>query len=158
MSELQPASAAGQVVDGAHILPVRVYFEDTDSANMVYHANYLHFMERARAEVLRLCGVSLSATMAQSGPESMRYAVSRCAIDYLAQARLDDMLDVRTVARGIGAAYLDVSQDIWRGDRPVTKAEVRVVCLGSDGRPRRQPRDLVARLKDLLPIKPHEKG
>ena len=158
MSEPQRATASGRVVDGVHLLPVRVYFEDTDSANMVYHANYLHFMERARTEVLRLCGVSLSATMAQTGADSLRYAVSRCAIDYLAQAQLDDMLEVRTVARGLGAAYLDVSQDIWRGDVPVTRAEVRVVCLGSDGKPRRQPRDLIARLKDLLPIKPHEKG
>jgi len=72
MREPQPGQAAGKIADGVHILPVRVYFEDTDSANMVYHANYLHFMERARTEILRACGVSLSAAMERPGPEAMR--------------------------------------------------------------------------------------
>jgi len=158
MSELQPGQAAGTVVDGVHLLPVRVYFEDTDSANMVYHANYLRFMERARTEILRACGVSLSAAMERPGPDAMRYAVSHCEIDYLAQAKLDDLLEVRTIARGVGAAYLDVSQDIWRGDTPITRGKIRVVCLNDKGMPRRQPRDLIDRLQAMLPVTPVKKA
>ncbi|MFN3233044.1 MAG: YbgC/FadM family acyl-CoA thioesterase [Alphaproteobacteria bacterium] len=158
MSDASTHDFAGSIEGGVHRLPVRVYFEDTDSAGMVYHANYLHFMERARTEILRACGVSLSATIDAPGPESMRYAVSRCEIDYLQQSKLDDMLEVRTVSRGVGAAYFDVSQDIFRGDTPVTRGDIRVVCLNENGLPKRQPRDLVARLKDLLPVTPKEKA
>ncbi len=158
MTEPQAHEFAGMIEGGVHRMPVRVYFEDTDSAGMVYHANYLHFMERARTEILRGCGISLSAEMAKPGIESMRYAVSRCEIDYLAQSKLDDMLEVRTTARAVGAAYFDLSQDIWRGETPVTRGEIRVVCLNDKGLPKRQPRGMVARLKDMLPITPRKKA
>jgi acyl-CoA thioester hydrolase len=147
---------SGRVERGEHRFPVRVYFEDTDTAHMVYHANYLRFMERARTELLRLLGVTQSATMA--APDGLGFAVRRCAVEFRAPARLDDLLEVRTVNNGVGAAYIDFRQDIWRDETPIAEGRVRVVCLDTRGRPRRQPADLVSRLTDLLPVRPLAKA
>jgi acyl-CoA thioester hydrolase len=141
---------SGMVRDGVHRFPVRVYFEDTDTAHMVYHANYLRFMERARTELLRLCGVSQSRSMAAGGADTMGFAVKNCQLDFRTPARLDDLLEVRTEATGIGAAYIDFRQDIWRDETTIAAGQVRVVCLDGRGKPRRQPADLVATLRSLL--------
>ena len=144
---------SGTVNHGMHRLPVRVYFEDTDTARMVYHPNYLRYMERARTELLRLMGVSQSATMSGEGAGVMGFAVKSCQVEFLAPARLDDLLEVRTVNNGVGAAYIDFGQDIWRDATPIAEARVRVVCLDGKGKPRRQPADLVARLETMLPTR-----
>lgn len=144
---------SGTVDGGMHRFPVRVYFEDTDTAQMVYHANYLHFMERARTELLRLIGVSQSSSMKGEGGDVLGFAVKSCRVDFRAPARLDDLLEVRTINHGVGAAYIDFGQDIWRDETPIAEAHVRVVCLDSRGKPRRQPADLVARLKTMLPTR-----
>jgi acyl-CoA thioester hydrolase len=144
---------SGTVRDGVHRLPVRVYFEDTDTARMVYHANYLRYMERARTELLRLIGVSQFESMHERSSDVMGFAVKSCHVEYRTPARLDDLLEVRTVNNGIGAAYIDFGQDIWRDETPIAEAQVRVVCLDHRGKPRRQPADLVARLNTLLPIR-----
>lgn len=143
---------SGRVENGVHRFPVRVYFEDTDTAHMVYHANYLRFMERARTELLRLVGVNQSATM-RAGPDTMGFAVKSCSLNFRTPARLDDLLEVRTVNNGVGAAYIDFGQDIWRDETPIAEAHVRVVCLDGRGKPRRQPVDLVTRLNTMLPIR-----
>jgi acyl-CoA thioester hydrolase len=144
---------SGTVDRGMHRFPVRVYFEDTDTARMVYHANYLRYMERARTELLRLAGVSQFETMSGEGAGVMGYAVKSCQVEFRAPARLDDLLEVRTVNNGVGAAYIDFGQDIWRDETPIAEARVRVVCLDGKGKPRRQPADLVARLKTMLPTR-----
>lgn len=144
---------SGTVDRGVHRFPVRVYFEDTDTARMVYHANYLRYMERARTELLRLAGVSQYETMSGEGAGVMGFAVKSCQVEFLAPARLDDLLEVRTVNNGVGAAYIDFGQDIWRDETPIAEARVRVVCLDGKGKPRRQPADLVARLKTMLPTR-----
>jgi acyl-CoA thioester hydrolase len=144
---------SGTVDQGVHRFPVRVYFEDTDTARMVYHANYLRYMERARTELLRLAGVSQYETMSGEGAGVMGFAVKSCQVEFRAPARLDDLLEVRTVNNGVGAAYIDFGQDIWRDDTPIAEARVRVVCLDGKGKPRRQPADLVARLKTMLPTR-----
>ncbi|MBI1180018.1 MAG: YbgC/FadM family acyl-CoA thioesterase [Alphaproteobacteria bacterium] len=148
-----PEAATGKVERGAHRYPVRVYFEDTDTAQMVYHANYLRFMERARTEVLRLCGVSQSVSMSGEPREALGYAVKSCALEFLAPARLDDLLEVRTETSDVGAAFIDFRQDIWRGDTAIASAVVRVVCLDGRGKPRRQPAHLIARLDSILPVR-----
>jgi acyl-CoA thioester hydrolase len=93
----------------AHFYPLRVYYEDTDAGGIVYHASYLRFAERARNEMLRLAGVAHAAMAAHTG---VALAVRRCAIDYRRPARLDDPLLVRTRLIGIGAATLDLCQDV----------------------------------------------
>jgi len=144
---------SGTVDHGVHRFPVRVYFEDTDTARMVYHANYLRFMERARTELLRLAGVSQYETMSGEGAGVMGFAVKSCQVEFRAPARLDDLLEVRTVNNGVGAAYIDFGQDIWRDQTPIAEARVRVVCLDGKGKPRRQPADLIARLETMLPTR-----
>ena len=82
-----PEVVAGAIVDGVHILPLRVYYEDTDASGIVYYANYLRFIERGRTDMLRLLGISHRALNAGAG---IAFAVRRCEIDYLAPARLDE--------------------------------------------------------------------
>ena len=146
-----PGPLAGEFIDGTHVFPVRVYFEDTDTGGIVYHANYLKFMERARTEILRACGFEQSASMADGGAG---YAVRACQIDFMAPARLDDVLEVRSTLAKVGAAYLDARQDIWRGDEPLTEATVRAVCINGKGAPMRHPRAMLDQMTERLTLSP----
>lgn len=120
-----------------HCLPVRVYFEDTDAAGIVYYASYLRFLERARTEMLRFLGHSHNRIMAEHG---VLFAVRRCEIDYLAPARLDDMLEVRSRTVDMGAATLDWEQQILCAGRRLVEARVRLACLDQNSsRPMRIP-------------------
>lgn len=130
---------------------MRVYFEDTDTGGVVYHANYLRFMERARSDLLRLIGID-QRTDLENGTGV--YVVAGVDIRYRAPARLDDELLIETRPLSIGAASITLQQTIRHGDTVVTDAEVRVGFTMPDGRPQRQPRDRVARfsaLEQLLP-------
>jgi len=120
----------------SHTLPLRVYYEDTDAAGMVYHANYLKFAERGRSEMLRSLGFPHRKLGAEHG---VGFAVRRCAIEYLAPARLEDDLTVVTTLTGVGAATLQAKQQIRRDDRLLVDLDVVVACIGRDGRPRRIP-------------------
>jgi acyl-CoA thioester hydrolase len=120
----------------SHTLPLRVYYEDTDAAGMVYHANYLKFAERGRSEMLRSLGFPHRKLGAEDG---VGFAVRRCAIDYLAPARLEDDLTVVTTLTGVGGATLHARQQIRRHDQLLADLDVVVACIGRDGRPRRIP-------------------
>ena len=120
----------------SHTLPLRVYYEDTDAAGMVYHANYLKFAERGRSEMLRSLGFPHRKLGAENG---VGFAVRRCAIEYLAPARLEDDLTVVTTLTGVGAATLQAKQQIRRDDQLLADLEIVVACIGGDGRPRRIP-------------------
>jgi acyl-CoA thioester hydrolase len=126
-----------------HTFPLRVYYEDTDAAGMVYHANYLKFAERGRSEMLRSLGFPHRKLGAENG---VGFAVRRCSIDYRAPARLEDALTVDTRLAEIGAATLTVHQQICRDGEVLVDLDVLVACIGSDGRPRRLPSALRARL------------
>lgn len=134
---------------GVHITTLRVYYEDTDTGGIVYYANYLKFAERARTEVLRDLGIAQRALMDSDG---LAFAVRRCEVDYLAPARLDDELEVRTTLRALGHASLDLDQAIFRRQpdggeaRELTRLAVRLAVIGRDGRPTRLP----SRIADLL--------
>jgi acyl-CoA thioester hydrolase len=117
----------------SHSLPLRVYYEDTDAAGMVYHANYLKFAERGRSEMLRSLGFPHRKLGTEDG---VGFAVRRCTIEYLAPARLEDSLTVDTTLIGIGAATLSARQEIRRDGELL--ADI-VACIGRDGRPRRLP-------------------
>ena len=127
----------------AHTLPLRVYYEDTDAAGMVYHANYLKFAERGRSEMLRSLGFGHRRLGSEDG---VGFAVRRCSVDYLAPARLEDALTVDTTLEGIGAATLTVRQQIRRDGELLVDLDILVACIGRDGRPRRLPTALRAAL------------
>jgi acyl-CoA thioester hydrolase len=127
----------------SHRLTVRVYYEDTDFAGIVYYANYLKFIERARTEMLRDAGIDQSRLKAEHG---LVFVVSRVTIDYRAPARFDDLLTVETRIERMGNAALEVRQDVLRDERLLVTALVRLACIGADGRPVRLPAELADRL------------
>ena len=127
---------SGEIVDGRHILPLRVYYEDTDAAGIVYYANWLRFLERGRTELLRLLGQEHSALRDERG---VNWVVRRCAIEYLKPARLDDTIEVLTSCGELRGASLDMLQEARRGDDTLVTAELIVACMGGRGRPTRLP-------------------
>ena len=138
LSATPPAEPyAGAFVGSEHRFAVRVYFEDTDLSGIVYHANYLRFMERARSDMLRCAGIDQRGAM--DGAEGY-YAVHDLSIRYRRPARLDDALLIRSRVVDVRAAVCEIAQDIWRGDELLTEGRVTAAFLGPDGRPRRQPK------------------
>ena len=136
----------GAFVGTTHHFALRVYFEDTDVAGIVYYANYLRFMERARSDFLRLLGVDQRAAL--EGGEGV-YAVADVSIRYKAPARLGDDLLVVTDLEEVRAASVLIHQRVMRGDQILTDAMVTAAFLTPEGRPRRQPRDWVERFGRL---------
>jgi acyl-CoA thioester hydrolase len=128
-----------------------VYYEDTDAAGMVYHANYLKFAERGRSEMLRSLGFPHRKLGKEEG---VGFAVRRCVIEYLAPARLEDALIVDTTLTGVGAATLQVRQRISRGSELLADLDILVACIGRDGRPRRLPSALRTALASQGPPGP----
>ncbi|MHA6347111.1 tol-pal system-associated acyl-CoA thioesterase [Roseivivax sp. CAU 1761] len=120
----------------SHEFPVRVYYEDTDMAGIVYYANYLKFIERARTEWVRAQGIDQGVMRDRDG---VVFAVRRIEADYLAPAKFDDELVVRTEIRAVTGARLIVGQVVWRGDTQLFRAEVTVVCVTLSGHPARLP-------------------
>jgi len=125
-------------------ITVRVYYEDTDFSGVVYHARYLHFFERGRTEALRSCGVSHTSLLARDEP--LAFAVRRMTIDWLAPARIDDLLEVSTRFIEVKGARMLVVQEMRRQDQIIARAEVEAACMNRLGRPRRLPQEVVARL------------
>ena len=132
-----------------HHLPVRVYYEDTDAAGIVYYANYLKFAERARSEWLREIGGDEARALKASG---LLFVVRRCEIDYRQPARLDDLLEVATRVTGFAGATLDLDQTVRRGDADLVVMKVTLACLNSAGRPARLPTALRTVLATLLQV------
>jgi acyl-CoA thioester hydrolase len=143
----RPSSASGAV----HSMPLRVYYEDTDAAGIVYYANYLKFAERGRTEMMRGLGFAHSRIADETG---IVFTVRRCSADYRAAARLDDALTVETRIAAIGAATLSLDQQIRRDGETIVALDVLVACVGRDGRPRRVPPGLRAALMNPALIKP----
>ena len=147
MSDVLPASGAFGP-DRVHRLPVRVYYEDTDFSGIVYHARYLHFFERGRTESLRALGIHHSELAAAETP--LAFAVRRMAVEYVQAARVDDILVVESVFRPNKGARLMISQRILREGVLVTTAEVQAVCIDSNGRAKRPPREMAERWRDYV--------
>jgi acyl-CoA thioester hydrolase len=129
----------GTAATAAHTFDLRVYWEDTDAAGIVYYANYLKFAERARTEMLRRLGVEQDALRRETGTV---FAVKRCAVDYIAPARLDDALTVATELTQLGHASLALAQTVARGKDPLARLQLRIACLGPDMKPTRLPPSL----------------
>jgi len=124
-----------------HSMPLRVYYEDTDAAGIVYYANYLKFAERGRTEMMRALGFAHSSIHAETG---IVFTVRRLSADYRSPARLDDALTVVTRIIDIGAATLLLEQEICRDETVLVAFEMLLACVGRDGRPRRVPAGLRA--------------
>ena len=129
-----------------HRFALRVYFEDTDVAGIVYYANYLKYMERARSDMLRAIGVD-QRTALDSGDGV--YAVADLAIKYRAPAKLDDDIVVVSRVREVRAATVLIHQRVMRGTQILTDATVTAAFLTPEGRPRRQPREWVEKFERL---------
>lgn len=128
----------GGLVGRTHHFALRVYFEDTDVAGIVFYANYLRFMERARSDMLRAVGIEQRAVMERG--EGV-YAVAEVGIKYRGSARLDDELVVLSEVRQVRAAAVVIQQRVMRGEEILTDATVTAAFISSDGRPKRQPRE-----------------
>ncbi len=114
----------------AYALPVRVYYEDTDSGGVVYHASYIRFMERARTEWLRTFGYTGLGMMREFG---MLFVVRSLKVEYLKPALLDDMLHVSATIRDVGRSRMTLHQEIRRQDELLAEGEVHLVCVTKDG-------------------------
>jgi acyl-CoA thioester hydrolase len=136
----------GAVRDGAYLYPVRVYYEDTDAVGVVYHANYLKFAERARTEMLRRLGIEQARLRAESG---ISFVVRRGTLDFRAPARLDDDLVVATRLSTLGAASLELDQEVTRGGESLVLLSFQIAAIGRNGRPQRLPATLRAALLSL---------
>jgi len=137
---------SGRLTEFGHVLPVRVYFEDTDFSGVVYHARYLHFLERGRTDYLRLHGIGHRELMAGAFGEPMAFAVRRMEIEFLRPARIDDVLHVETRTQTLGGARVVLDQRILRDGETLIEARVKVAVISPDGRPRRMPRRVAERL------------
>jgi acyl-CoA thioester hydrolase len=128
----------GAFHDGRHVFPIRVYFEDTDFTGIVYHANYLRFIERARTEMLRELGLHQGAIHAGETGEALFFVVARMQLEFLRPARMDDLLTVETRPLKITAAVIELEQIVRRETEKLFTARVLIAAL-ADGKPRRLP-------------------
>lgn len=131
----------------AHIFRVRVYFEDTDLSGIVYHANYLRYMERARSDMLRLAGIDQRA--ANDAGEGA-WAVTDLNIRYRRPAKLDDDLIVISTVEAVRGASVIIAQRVLRGEVTLTESRVTAAFITPDGRPRRQPAGWAERFTAIM--------
>jgi acyl-CoA thioester hydrolase len=137
------AGLDGEIRGGRHVMPVRVYYEDTDFSGIVYHANYLRFMERGRTNYLRLLGADHGALFAQAESEApgLAFVVRAMQIEFLKPARMDDVLTVETTPQEVKGASIMLRQRVMRADETLVEARVRVACVAG-GRARPIPKAL----------------
>ena len=128
----------------SHSFPVRIFYEDTDMAGIVYYANYLKYIERARSDIVEQLGVDQRAMR----EDDIVFAISRVEADYLSAARFGDRLEVRTTHYAKGAVRWMFDQDVLRGDEVLFSAKVTAVCMTTAGKPIRLP----AKLRSVLPL------
>jgi acyl-CoA thioester hydrolase len=141
-SERDWPDLAGRLIelDGAHahVLPVRVYFEDTDFSGLVYHASYVRWCERGRSDFLRLLGGDHRKLIdGTGGAEPAAFVVRRMTFDFLKPARIDELLEVITRVKAVGAASLTLLQSVQRTGTTLAEAEVTVVLISVSGKPLR---------------------
>jgi acyl-CoA thioester hydrolase len=143
MTDPLPGNLDGEISDGRHVMAVRVYYEDTDFSGIVYHANYLRFMERGRTNFLRLLGADQRGLFEETEKEAPGFAfvVRSMTLDFRAAARMDDVLIVTTVPAEVKGASITLAQTVARGDEVLVEARVRVAFV-SGGKAQRIPKPL----------------
>jgi len=144
--ELLDTPYRGGFIGKEHHFALSVYFEDTDAYGIVYYANYLKFMERARSDMIRAVGVDQAAELNRSGSA---YAVVEVDIKYRRPGRLSDDLQVVSTVQQVRASSVDIHQRGMRADELLTDARVTAAFLDGAGRPRRQPSEWVEKFKAI---------
>lgn len=124
----------GQITDGTHHLPIRVYYEDTDFSGFVYHANYLKFCERARSDWIRLLGINQNNMIDEGG---LAIVIRKMVCDFLRPARFDDILTVESSLGDSSGVRMMMHQKVLRGDEVLFTAEVTAVLVDTAGKPKR---------------------
>lgn len=140
--------SAGWMEGLEHVLPVRIYYEDTDFTGVVYHGAYVRFFERGRTDFLRLAGVGHAELLER--PDPLAFTVTRLSIDFRRPARIDDALAVRTRYEAVRGPRLLIRQRVLRGEALVAEAAVEAACIDLAGRARRPPADLVQALQPFI--------
>lgn len=140
--------SAGRFEGRTHILPVRIYYEDTDFTGVVYHANYLRYFERARSDFLRLAGVHHNLLL--DAAEPVAFAVNRINLEFLKPARIDDALVVRSHFDTMKGPRIFITQQIERDGDVLARAALEVCCISLTGRPRKPPQILRDQLSVYL--------
>ncbi|MCZ6603700.1 MAG: YbgC/FadM family acyl-CoA thioesterase [Alphaproteobacteria bacterium] len=143
LEEIDGSALPGRIEDDCHLLLLRVYYQDTDAAGLVYHANYLKFAERARTEALYAVGWGQARL---DEKDRIVFIVRRCEADFLVPARLGDIVLVRSRVTDIGGARLNMEQTISLDGQDLTRLSVELVCVNRDGRPTRVPQPLASAL------------
>src|ERR1700761_6432348 len=115
-----------------HILPIRIYYEDTDLSGLVYHANYLRYMERGRSEFFRAAGIVRLAQL--EGPEPTAWTLRKAELEYLKPARLDDLIEVHTRAASLSGARMTAQQDIFCLGHQLTRGRVEACVITLEGK------------------------
>ena len=136
----------GGFIATEHHFALTVYFEDTDTAGVVYYANYLKFMERARSDMIRAVGVDQAEVLRRGGGA---YYVAEVNIRYLKPARLADDLQVISTVDAVRAVSVVIHQRVMRGEEQLADARVTAAFLDANGRPQRQPKDWVERFRAI---------
>jgi acyl-CoA thioester hydrolase len=139
------AGLSGALTPFGHRLVARVYFADTDFSGVVYHARYLEFLERGRSDYLRLSGIHHTELLDGRHGEKIVWVLRRMEIDFRQPARIDDILTVDTRTESISGARIFMAQQIRRGDEILIDAKVEAAIIGEAGRPKRFPREWIAR-------------
>ncbi len=147
MTERWP-DLAGRIAGKAHVLPIRVYYEDTDFSGAVYHANYLKFCERARSDCLRLLDIHHSELQGTAG-----FVVRRMVCDFLKPALIDNLLEVETRFGEFGGARMELRQSVKRSGEALFEAQVTVVLVDGQGKPKRLPPEMTKTFLSLVESK-----
>ncbi|HMH66150.1 MAG TPA: YbgC/FadM family acyl-CoA thioesterase [Rhizomicrobium sp.] len=150
MSDLKGPLLKGLgTLDGkTHVLPISVYYEDTDLSGVVYHANYLRYMERGRTEFFRLAGISKMAGLDDEEPTA--WAIRSVQVNYHRPARLDDILQVRTSLTGLSGVRMNALQRVTCGERLLVEGRIEACITTLTGKPRRLPKNVLETLAPFL--------
>ena len=136
----------GKFLNGSFVFPIRVFYEDTDAAGIVYYANYLKFLERARTEMLRGVGLNHIDLL---NKHKLMFVVRRCLVEYLAAARLDDLIEIHTKVLCLKGASLNIEQVVFRQEQKLVESKLTLACVSELGVPKRLPPVLRTMLDDL---------
>jgi acyl-CoA thioester hydrolase len=138
----------GRFEGKVHVLPIRIYYEDTDLSGIVYHANYLRFMERGRSEFFRCAGIARLAAV--EGEHAWAWTLRKAEIEFLRPARVDDLIEVHTAAVSLTGARMTADQRIYCLGQQLTRGSVEACIITLTGKPRRIPVEMREKLAPLL--------
>jgi acyl-CoA thioester hydrolase len=138
----------GRFEGKVHILPVRIYYADTDLSGIVYHANYMVYMERGRSEFFRAAGIARLAQL--DSPEPTAWTLRKVQIEYLKPARIDDLIEVHTMLTELSGARMNADQNVYLNGEMLTRSAIEACVITLDGKPRRIPQDIRDKLSPFL--------